>query len=111
VGATPSIDQMPPLRLTTSDAPRATHATPAHARNGGRHRAATVPAVSREAVFLSNVPGFSGPWLTQYAHQLARQRGPIGIIHLDDHAIDMDVVSVFNPPLPQDIDEAQPSRG
>lgn len=110
-----SMDEPPTLRLTSSDRPRtATHAspgspgTPGSSRNGNRHRAAA-PALSREAVFLSNVPGFSGPWLTQYAHQLARQRGPIGVIHLDDHAIDIDVVSVFNPPMPQDAFEDVPS--
>jgi len=107
-----SLDVPPTLRLTSSDGPRtATHASPGSpgtSRNGKRHRAAA-PALSREAVFLSNVPGFSGPWLTQYAHQLARQRGPIGIIHLDDHAIDIDVVSVFNPPMPQDAFEDVPS--
>lgn len=53
-------------------------------------------AVSREAhveaVFLGNLPGFGGPWLTQYAHHLATAAGPIAVLHVDDVQIDLELI-------------------
>lgn len=57
-----------------------------------------------EAVFLGNLPGFGGPWLTQYAHRLAQQRGPVAVLHVDEQQIDLDLVTSNKPPLPQDAD-------
>lgn len=56
-----------------------------------------------EVAFLGNLPGFGGPWLTQYAHHLAQRRGPVGIIHIDGGQLDVDLVTAGRPPLPQDI--------
>ena len=51
------------------------------------------PAVAVEAVFLGSLPGFGGPWLTQYAHYLAERRGPVLILHVDDDSIDLELAS------------------
>jgi len=48
--------------------------------------------VAVEAVLLGNLPGLSGPWLTQYAQLLAQQEGPVAILHVDDDAIDLELV-------------------
>ena len=49
-------------------------------------------AVAVEAVILGNLPGLSGPWLTQYAQLLAQQEGPVAILHVDDDLIDLERV-------------------
>jgi hypothetical protein len=49
-------------------------------------------AVAVEAVILGNLPGLSGPWLTQYAQLLAQQEGPVAILHVDDDLIDLELV-------------------
>ena len=49
-------------------------------------------AVAVEAVILGNLPGLSGPWLTQYAQLLAQQEGPVAILHIDDDLIDLELV-------------------
>lgn len=49
-------------------------------------------AVAVEAVLLGNLPGLSGPWLTQYAQLLAQQEGPVAILHVDDDLIDLELV-------------------
>lgn len=46
-----------------------------------------------EAVFLGNLPTISGPWLTQYAHHLASQHGPIVIFHVDEEHIEIERVT------------------
>lgn len=46
-----------------------------------------------EAALLGNLPGFSGPWLTQYAYRLAQVHGPVGIISLDDHEAVIELVA------------------
>ena len=33
-----------------------------------------------EALFMGNLPGFGGPWLTQYAHRVAKARGPVAVL-------------------------------
>ncbi len=73
----------PPLRLYTPDAESVEPPT------------APDPAAPPrfEAVFLGNLPGFAGPWLTQYAHQLARRDGPVAIVHLDDDQVEIERVS------------------
>ncbi len=49
-------------------------------------------AVAVEAVILGNLPGLSGPWLTQYAQLLAQEHGPVVILHVDDDLIDLELV-------------------
>ena len=56
-----------------------------------------------EAIFLGNLPGFGGPWLTQYAHRVAQRRGPVVVLHIDQQQIDIDLVTSNKPPLPQDV--------
>ncbi len=46
-----------------------------------------------EAVFLGHLPGYSGPWLTQYANHLARRRGPVAIVHVEDEQIEVEFVA------------------
>ncbi|MBI1338192.1 MAG: hypothetical protein GC164_14705 [Phycisphaera sp.] len=69
--------------------------------------------VNVEAVVLGNLPGFGAPWLTQYAHHLARKNGPIGLLHADGQTIDMEVITASDAPvrevkLAQVIREANP---
>ncbi len=54
--------------------------------------AAPAQTVAVEAVILGNLPGLSGPWLTQYAQLLAQQEGPVAILHVDDDLIDIELV-------------------
>ena len=53
-----------------------------------------------EAVVMANLPGFSGPWLTQYAARLAREAGPVLVLHLEDAAINAELVSPHADPAP-----------
>ncbi len=51
------------------------------------------PAYARaQAVILGNLPGISGPWLTQYAQLTAQQRGPVVVLHVDEETIDLELV-------------------
>ena len=52
-----------------------------------------------EAVFLGNLPGFGGPWLTQYAQRQAQQHGPVAVLHLDVNQIEVELV------LPRDLSQ------
>ncbi len=52
--------------------------------------------VAVEAVILGNLPGLSGPWLTQYAQLLAQEEGPVAILHVDDDLIDLELVEPTN---------------
>ncbi len=45
-----------------------------------------------EAVFLGNLPGFAGPWLSQYAHDLAQRLGPVGLLRIDDERVELEVM-------------------
>ncbi len=58
------------------------------------------PAVAVEAVILGNLPGLSGPWLTQYAQLLAQQEGPVAILHVDDDLVDLELVEPTNSDAP-----------
>jgi len=55
------------------------------------HAAAGVPVAAEamvEAVVLGNLPGLSGPWLTQYAQLLADEAGPVLVVHVDEDDAD-----------------------
>ncbi|MFI4860544.1 MAG: hypothetical protein ACIAXF_07690 [Phycisphaerales bacterium JB063] len=54
-----------------------------------------------QAVVMGNLPGLSGPWLTQYAQRLAQTQGPVAIVHLDDDMIDLEVVEPRREANPQ----------
>ncbi|MEM9347012.1 MAG: hypothetical protein AAGB26_10390 [Planctomycetota bacterium] len=45
-----------------------------------------------EAVLMGNLPGMSGPWLTQYAQLLAQTEGPVILLHVGEDAIDLELV-------------------
>ncbi len=46
-----------------------------------------------ELVLLGNLPGFGGPWLTQYAHYLAEELGkPALVLHVDAEQVDCDLI-------------------
>lgn len=62
------------------------------APSDGRRRGFTAPAAAIEAVFLGSLPGFAGPWRTQYAQQLARAHGCVAMIMLDEQQIDVEIV-------------------
>ncbi|MGB0766218.1 MAG: hypothetical protein ACPGYV_00755 [Phycisphaeraceae bacterium] len=53
---------------------------------------ASAPKALIEAVLLGNLPGMSGPWLTQYAQLLAQTEGPVALLHVGDEAIDLELV-------------------
>jgi len=46
-----------------------------------------------QVVLLGNLPGFNGPWLTQYAHRLTQAYGSVGVISVREKEIDIDVVA------------------
>ncbi len=47
-----------------------------------------------EVVILGSLPGFGGPWLTQYAHHLAqRDNAPVAVIHLHPRQTDVELVT------------------
>jgi len=89
------LDGPPPLRF-----PKAAIADRAFGQRGQSPRIAPTSrprGQSRvEAVFLGNLPGFGGPWLTQYAHHLANEHGPVGVLHVDHEQIDLELVGTVN---------------
>lgn len=50
------------------------------------------PQAVLEAVLMGNLPGMSGPWLTQYAQLLAQTEGPVALLHLSDSTIDLELI-------------------
>ncbi len=46
-----------------------------------------------EAVLMGHLPGYAAPWLTQYAHRLAQRQGPVGILHVDEDQIEVELIS------------------
>ncbi|MEX0886184.1 MAG: hypothetical protein WD009_07065, partial [Phycisphaeraceae bacterium] len=52
-----------------------------------------------EAVLLGNLPGLSGPWLTQYAQRLAQVAGPVAILHVDRQRLDLEFVEPTDRPI------------
>ncbi|MEX2213699.1 MAG: hypothetical protein WD768_06205, partial [Phycisphaeraceae bacterium] len=83
---------------------REDHSKPAMRLTSDYDDAPPVP-VHVEAVFLGNLPGFGGPWLTQYAFHLAQQRGPVGILHLSGDQIDLELVTAERQAIRAGIDE------
>lgn len=92
--------QLSPRATTTEPKQSRVRSPRARDRRGfavaASHDVATETPASRrasaEAVFLGNLPGFGGPWLTQYAHQLARAAGPIAVLHIDDEQVDLELI-------------------
>ncbi len=89
-------DEPPRLRLRRDDEdhpePSAAVAAPVTDDSGTFEiDAAPVEAVV-EATLLGNLPGFGGPWLTQYAQLLADEHGPVVILHADDQRVDAELI-------------------
>ena len=54
--------------------------------------------ITVQAVILGNLPGLSGPWLTQYAQTIAQRQGPVALLHVDDDAIDAELLEPAEQP-------------
>ena len=78
LGVGPTLVEMDPVTEEESDTPRVTD-EPA-------------PRAVLEAVLMGNLPGMSGPWLTQYAQLLAQSEGPVVLLHVGEEAIDLELV-------------------
>jgi len=70
---------------------QATHKTQAQ-RSEADIPAGGSPALV-EAVFLGNLPGFSGPWLTQYAHYQAGRHGVIVVLSVEGDGVDVELIA------------------
>lgn len=81
---------------TATDDPVETDTPPATDR--ATQRPATATAVRAEAVLMGNLPGLSGPWLTQYAQLLAQHLGPVALLHVDEQNIDVELVEPTDRP-------------
>lgn len=55
-------------------------------------RSEPAPQAMLEATLLGNLPGMSGPWLTQYAQLIAQSEGPVALLHIGDSAIDLELI-------------------
>ncbi|MEM7627466.1 MAG: hypothetical protein AAF333_17860 [Planctomycetota bacterium] len=64
-----------------------------------------------EAVVLGNLPGMAGPWLTQYGQLLAQQDGAVVILHVDDDAIDLELLEPTSPPQQTEDETGLPATG
>jgi len=76
--------------------------------SGAVHRAGPLYV---EAVLLGNLPGFGGPWLTQYAQLLAQESGPVVVLHVDPGQIDIELIEPRDratPSVLEGIDTHQP---
>ncbi len=63
-----------------------------------------------EAVFLGNLPGYGGPWLTQYAHHLARQHGQVVVLRVDENLVDVELVLPRDRSARDDIEQGPQSQ-
>lgn len=74
-------------------------ASQAGAAEADRPQAGARPALLHaEAVLMGNLPGLSGPWLTQYAQLLAQHLGPVVMLHVDDERIDAELIEPTDRP-------------
>ncbi len=79
----------------SQSSPGRLHPNPIQRKGPGHHIDRHKPetdAVRVEAVLLGNLPGVSGPWLTQYAYRLAGRQGPVAILCVDDDAVHIELV-------------------
>ncbi|MEX0775559.1 MAG: hypothetical protein WD042_07570 [Phycisphaeraceae bacterium] len=84
----------------------------AAARPASHRRPRPLTPTRVEAVFVGSLPGFGGPWLTQYAHHQAVQHGPVALLHLNDAWIDVELVTPHlgsDQPAPPPIPVARPT--
>lgn len=59
-----------------------------------------------EAVFLGNLPGFGGPWLTQYAYHVAQQRGPVALLRITGDHADLELITAQRQTIRPGMDDA-----
>ena len=102
----PSDLEQPVLRLTEREQAELNGADaadpgPSNEQIDQRETNEPPPRAMLEAVLMGNLPGMSGPWLTQYAQLLAQTEGPVILLHVGEEAIDLELVE----PRP----EAQPA--
>ncbi|MBX2851188.1 MAG: hypothetical protein KTR15_05530 [Phycisphaeraceae bacterium] len=102
--AIPSIDPVddthPMLRLTEDEADEQSGSHTAVEIESSTEEQTTpqtpgdepAPRAMLEAVVMGNLPGMSGPWLTQYAQLLAQNEGPVVLLHVGEEAIDLELV-------------------
>lgn len=95
-------DSHPMLRLAREEDPPSHDddaAAPVGIHAPGEADAAPGRAVV-EAVVMGNLPGLSGPWLTQYAQLIAQSDGPVAVLHVAEDAIDLELVEPRSEALP-----------
>ncbi len=79
----------PPLRLAGDAAEVNAEAVEAFDPIDAPPTAAEVGSV--EGVLIGHLPGFANLWLGQYAHRLARARGPVAVANIHEHAIELEL--------------------
>lgn len=79
----------PPLRLSGQTDPVETWTEPAPPSTP---KIAASKETLVEAVFLGSLPGFAGPWLTQYAQHRCASCGAVGVVYLDETLLDIELV-------------------
>lgn len=103
--ATPSPMSFEPS-MPPRDQPVATDSPMPHPAEPGAPQ-----AVMTEAVVVGNLPGPSGAWVSQYAQSLAEHEGPVVLVHLDRHEIDLELVRPRNDaPEPREATPRRPLR-
>ena len=92
-------DSHPVLRLTEEETDELAGTAVADIMSNIDDGSSTPPAIDEpaakavlEAVLMGNLPGMSGPWLTQYAQLLAQNEGPVILLHVGEEAIDLELV-------------------
>jgi len=96
-------DSHPMLRLTREDAEAKVDDIAAALAQGGYPSSEAPDTRGRavvEAVVMGNLPGLSGPWLTQYAQLIAQSDGPVAVLHVAEDAIDLELVEPRSEALP-----------
>lgn len=95
----PADDTHPMLRLTEDEEEQAAASAAIQITSSLTEEPTKTPATDEpaprallEAVLMGNLPGMSGPWLTQYAQLLAQNEGPVVLLHVGDEAIDLELV-------------------
>ncbi|MEM7683004.1 MAG: hypothetical protein AAF288_13710 [Planctomycetota bacterium] len=70
-----------------------TYHDPSDAAQGDDPTHAPAPIAAHvHAVMLGNLPGVSGPWLTQFAQAMAEQLGPVAVIYADRASAEIEVI-------------------
>lgn len=87
--AAPPAEGSPPLRLAGDEAHEPMPPADAIDPIDVPPTPAEIGAV--EGVLIGHLPGFANLWLGQYAHRLARARGPVVVATIHDHSIELEL--------------------